>query len=372
MKKQRLETTKERRRLSVFARRLFEEWQRRGWPVAEAGVVLGVSGGADSLALLLAFDELSKVGRITLRVTVAHLNHGLRGAEGEADALWVSTRARELGFEAVVGRASIGVSARQRRDNLEQAARHARYRFLHETARARGAWAVVVAHTSDDQAETVLLRLLRGSGAEGLSGMRPSRVLDESQETAEKEETAERARDKVLLVRPLLGWARRLDAENYCAERGVEFRVDEMNEDERFARVRVRRKLLPLLETFNPRVVEALARTAGLLADDSQALKEEAAKLLDEAVENNFQEVEELKMRPLRIGALLGAHRAVRRRALRQWIALCRGNLRRVEMVHVRAIERLLDDGRGGRRAELPDGSVVERRRKWLWFHARS
>src|SRR5207302_519582 len=109
---------------------------------------------------------------------------------------------------------------------------------------------VLTGHTLDDQAETVLMRLLRGSGAEGLGGIEAQRALVEG--------------DEVLLARPLVGWARRVQTVEYCRERHVEFRVDEMNVDERFARVRVRQELLPLMESFNPRVVEALARTAEL------------------------------------------------------------------------------------------------------------
>lgn len=362
MSKQTQKTVNERRGLSVFARRLLGEWRRRGWRMSGGPVVVAVSGGADSLALLLALEELSKAGRFPVEVTVAHLNHGLRGAAGAADADWVREHARELGFAVDVGTVSVEEEARVGRDNLEQAARRARYRFLHERAREKGAWAVLVAHTLDDQAETVLLRLLRGSGAEGLGGMRPARVLDES---------AEGPAEKTLLLRPLLSWARRADTEEYCRARGVRFRVDETNENEQLARVRVRRKLLPLLETFNPRVVEALARTAELLSDDARALERAATELLDEARERNLPEVGNREAWPLRIDVLAAAPAALRRRALRQWIARGRGGLRRVEMAHILAVEKLLQGSRGGRVAELPDGSQVERRRGWLLFNGK-
>lgn len=355
-------TVDERRRLSVFARRLLGEWQRCGWRTPDSGVVVvAVSGGADSMALLLALAELTEARRLRCEMTVAHLNHGLRGAEGERDAQWVSEQARRLGFTAVVGRASVRETAREERDNLEQAARRARYRFLRETARASGAWAVLVAHTLDDQAETVLLRLVRGSGAEGLSGMRPARLLDED----EADEGAQ-----ILLLRPLLRWARRADTQAYCAARGVRFTVDPMNEDERFARTRIRRRLLPLLETFNPRIAEALTRTAELLGDDQAALELEASKLLATAGGGAGQG-DETAAQPLCIDALRSAPPALRRRALRQWIARGRGDLRRLEMVHILAVEKLLAGTRGGRLAELPGGGRVERRRGWLRFHGK-
>ncbi|HEX5707851.1 MAG TPA: tRNA lysidine(34) synthetase TilS [Pyrinomonadaceae bacterium] len=353
-----------RRAVSAFARALLREWRRRGWPESGARVVVAVSGGADSTALLLALDELTKTGRLDVDLVVAHLNHGLRGAHGEEDARWVGELTAALGREAQVGLAE-GLASRARRDNLEQAARLARYKFLGEVARAAEAAAVLTAHTLDDQAETFLLRLLRGSGAEGLAGMRTERTLD--------------ARGDVALLRPLVAWARRAATEGYCRERGVEFRRDEMNEDERFARVRVRRKVVPLLETFNPRAVEAVARASELLGDDSAALDSAATALLEEArapsdktsADVASATVEEATGAwPLSVEVLARAGVAVRRRALRMWVGRGRGDLRRVERAHLLAVEKLLAGERGGRLAELPGGGLVERRRGRLSFRA--
>lgn len=357
-----------RGRLSVFARRLFGEWRKLKLDEGATRVVVAVSGGADSAALLLALEELSRAGRVGFGAfVVAHLDHGLRGEAGAGDARWVCELASKLGVECVAGRIDVKRLAKVSGDNLEQAARRARYKFLGETARAKEADVVLTAHTLDDQAETILLRLLRGSGAQGLSGMRAARDLDEA------------ARDegvrKIQLVRPLLSWARRGDTEKYCRARGVEFRADEMNDDERFARVRVRKRLLPLLENFNPRVVETLARTAELIRDDAQVLEEQADELLAEATETDAAKLNasELKtvvgLLPLRVEVLARAHAAVRGRALRKWIASGRGGLRRLESSHVWAVEKLLEGEKGGRVAELPGGARVERRRKWLFFH---
>lgn len=336
-------------RLSRFAHHLLTEWKRLALPVADERVVIAVSGGADSTALLLAFDELIKANRLALGVIVAHLDHGLRGEASVQDGQWVADLASELKYEAEIGCASIKQHAHALRDNLEQAARRARYGFLLRVAKERKACAVLTAHTMDDQAETMLLSLLRGSGADGLGGMRPVRYLD--------------AQSDVLLIRPLLRWARRADTARYCQERGITVRVDEMNEDERFARVRVRRKLIPMLENFNPRAVEALARTAELLRDDAATLDALGSKLLEKAGEE-----ETVKASPLRVDILVNAPVAVRRRALRQWIARGRGDLRRVDLVHINNIEKLLTGERSGRIAELPGGNFVERRRGRLWF----
>jgi tRNA(Ile)-lysidine synthase len=352
-------------RLSRFARRLLREWRQRGWPLRGEAALVAVSGGADSAALLLALAELSGAGALGVCLKAAHLDHGLRGERAREDARWVEELARTLGLECVVGRAKVSELASARRDNLEQAARRARYEFLASAAREAGARAVLVAHTLDDQAETVLLRLVRGSGAEGLAGMAAERVLDGA-----------RAFDaggggEVWLRRPLLAWARRADTEGYCRARGVEPRADEMNEDERFARVRVRRRLLPLLETFNPRATEALARAASLLREDSEALDALASALLEEAragAEDAGEKGTAGDARPLRVGVLAAAPTAVRRRALRLWLGRARGDLRRLSHAHLVGVERLTEGSRGGRVAELPGGGRVRRLRGLLTF----
>lgn len=346
-------------KLSSFARRLSREWRRLALPVKDERVVVAVSGGADSSALLLAFDELMRAGRMALTLKVAHLDHGLRGEAGAADALRVEELACALGYEVVVGRAAVARRARETRDNLEQAARRERYEFLSRAGREWEACAVAVGHTLDDQAETMLLALLRGSGARGLGGMRERRGFQD-------------AEDKLLLVRPLLNWARRAETAEYCESRGVSVRADEMNEDEKFARVRVRRQLLPLLETFNPRAVETLARTAGHLRREADALEILGERLLLEACRDahtkSVASAEDSSA--LSVEVLRGANEAVRSYALRGWIAARRGNLRRIEFVHIAAVEKLLEGDEGGRVAELPGGSRVERRRGLLLFHA--
>ena len=206
----------------------------------------------------------------------------------------------------------------------------------------------------DDQAETVLLRLVRGSGAEGLGGMEAVRVLD--------------VESGVKLARPLLRWARRAETEEFCRGRGVVVRRDAMNEDESFARVRVRRRVLPLLLTFNPRAVEALARAAELLREDAETLNAAAHQLLEAAC---GREEGAGGVAALDVKTLLSAPQALRRRALRLWLARGRGDLRRLELAHLQGVEKLLEGERGGRVAELPGGSFVERRRGHLTFHVK-
>lgn len=333
------------RGLSAFAAALSKEWGRLGLPVADEHVVVAVSGGADSVALVLGLVELARAGRLGVRLVAAHLDHGLR-EESAGDARWVEELAGELGVEVEVGRASVAEAG----GNLEQAARGARYEFLGKVAQKCGARVVVTGHTMDDQAETVLLRLVRGSGAEGLAGMEAVRALY--------------AGSDVKLARPLLRWVRRAETEEYCRARGVEVRRDAMNEDESFARVRVRRRVLPLLLTFNPRAVEALARAAELLREDAETLNAAARELLEAACEREEGGALDVK-------TLSNAPPALRRRALRLWLARGRGDLRRLELAHLLGVEKLLEGERGGRVAELPGGGFVERRRGRLTFHVK-
>jgi tRNA(Ile)-lysidine synthase len=340
--------------LSDFARNLLAEWKRLdALPPDAYAVVVAVSGGADSTALLLALDELLRAGRLKLKLTIAHLNHNLRAEAARADALWVSALAGKLGYEIEQGSVEVRQRALENADNLEQAARRARYEFLGAAARTAGARAVLTAHTMDDQAETLLMRLLRGSGIDGLGGMETLRKL-------------EAGGGDVLLMRPLLNWARRSSTEEYCRARDVAFRTDEMNDDERCTRVRVRKHLLPLLRTFNARAVEALARSAMLLREDAAIVNHAAALLLTQATQSATNDGQPPL---LRVSVLRAAPAALRRRAIRQWIAAGRGSLRRLEMVHLLAIEGLLAGERGGRIIELPGGATVSRKRGLLQLH---
>jgi tRNA(Ile)-lysidine synthase len=339
-------------RLSSFARRLLLAWRSLELPVNNAAVIVAVSGGADSVALLAGLDELIKAKKLGVRLIVAHLNHKLRGPASDADARWVSKLSKQLGYQ-FIGR-SVDVKSLSKRtgDNLEQAARRARYDFLKKTATSQKAKMILTAHTLDDQAETVILNLLRGSGTEGLTGMEPVRRIDPQSD--------------LTVVRPLLGWAKRSDTESYCRVRGIEFRVDEMNADEAFARVRVRTQLLPLLKTFNPKAEEAISRAAEILREDNSALEAAAARLVEYSggtPSSSNQHQPTIRADLLRI-----AQPALRRRALRQWLAINRGDLRRIERAHIAAIENLLFSPKSGRLVELPGGGVLTRKAGCLHY----
>lgn len=215
-------------------------------------VLIGVSGGADSLCLL---DLLHRLG---YALAVAHFDHGLR-LESAADAEYVRQQAQQRGLPCIMMRVDVGEFAARQHLSLEDAARRLRYAFLFDQARRVGAQAVAVAHTADDQVETLLLNLLRGAGMAGLKGMRYRTFLSEW-------DTA------IPLVRPLLGvWREEVLA--YCDQHQLQPRQDATNDDLTYQRNRVRHVLIPQMQAFNPQVKQALWRTAQALAADHDVLQ---------------------------------------------------------------------------------------------------
>jgi tRNA(Ile)-lysidine synthase len=228
------------------------------WPC-----IVAVSGGPDSVALARAFAALE------VPIIVAHLNHQLRGAESDGDEAFVEKFARELSQQSrssVAFRATriaIAELARSRRANLEATARRERYRWLAELARHEGFRRVATGHTANDQAETVIHRLLRGTGVDGLRGIAPRRTL----------------RDGVELLRPMLE-VRRLDVYAYLNSLHQEFRVDSSNNDSRMTRNRIRRTLLPRLEAVDPNVVTRLCQVANEATNVHQCDEHTARRIL--------------------------------------------------------------------------------------------
>lgn len=311
------------------------------WP-AGATVVAAVSGGADSLCLLGALLALRAAGGAGApgEIVVATLDHGLRGEAGAADARWVAELAASLGLRCVSERVDTHARARASHLSLEDAARRLRYLFLRRVAREVGAARIFLGHTLDDQAETIILHLVRGSGLDGLAGMRPLRGD---------------------LARPLLGLTH-AQAVSYCAGRGWLPREDLTNRDERYLRNRVRRRLLPLLEAYNPNIRRTLARNAAFIAED--------LALLEAATERAWAEIiveEEAGRVVLSLPAFRELEPALRRRTLRRAtlrlgastpddIADAAVGLSSLEARHITLIERFIARGRTGGALTLPDG----------------
>lgn len=321
-----------------FVRSLLTEWRRLELPVSGQTIVVAVSGGADSVSLLLALADLNKRGKITNTIVVAHFDHMLRGDEGRGDAGFVGTVAAQFGFVFESGEA-VGDFAIDPKGNLEQNARRARYRFLASVYENHSAYAVLTAHTIDDQAESFLMNLLRGSGPTGLRAMRA--VNDDF--TCDE-------MSPIRLVRPMIGWATRSETVDFCISQEIGFRVDPMNSDRRFTRVRIREELIPELKTYNPAIVGVLARTAAMMPAETFGAK----------------------VTELRLSALEPLDDGTKSALLRAWIKNERGSLRGVGSKHIDAIVRLITSRKSGRTVELPGGGTVVKGGGKLKFQAGS
>lgn len=232
----------------------------------ETRVVAAVSGGSDSVALVVVLHELAARGELVL-AGLAHLNHHIRGAEAEGDAAFCRTLAEQFGLTAVIGDADVPAEAREHKVSLEVAGRFARQRFFREALESIKADCVAVAHTRDDQAETVLLRLTRGAGTSGLSAMAPRRGH---------------------LIRPLLDITR-ADLQDVLRGRHQEWREDASNSDRTIPRNLVRHEVMPLLRTVNAQADAALARAAELLRGDEEFLESLANAAFIRCVETDTE-----------------------------------------------------------------------------------
>lgn len=311
-------------------------------------VLVGVSGGPDSLCLLHVLHTLAPL--YAMQLHVAHLHHGLRGAEADADAAFVAETAAGWGLPCTVERTDVTALAAQTGASLEEAARMARYAFLNRLAAQLGAQIVAVGHNADDQAETVLMHFLRGSGLAGLRGMQPRSAWPQPKLSMVN---GQWSITNLPLIRPLL-FVARSDILAYCAEHGLEPRYDRSNEDTTFFRNRLRQELLPLLEGYNPQIRRILGSTAAVLADDYELLRRDllgawSAIVLQESAGRLVFD----------LAAWQGLPTALQRAALREAIHRLRSSLRNVSYVHVDHALWLLREGHAGDRMTLPAGLEV-------------
>jgi tRNA(Ile)-lysidine synthase len=255
-----------------FEVRVAGAWQPADW--CETHVLLAVSGGPDSVALLRAVHSLKKQVGGRGRLFVGHLNHGMRAVDADADQNWLAELCERLGLPLETSAADVAGLAAQQGDGLEAAARTARYDFLRQTAARVGARWIATGHTLDDQVETVVHRIIRGTGLAGLAGTRPARPLSSA----------------TCLIRPMLAM-RRSEVLAYLSAIGQEFRTDATNADDRFTRNRLRHQLLPLLRAeFNAEFDDAIMRLSEQAAEAQAVIEFHAAELAAKCVEIDWPE----------------------------------------------------------------------------------
>ena len=337
-------------RRGVYGRPLFRPGDRIG---------IAVSGGADSVALLHLLLELQR--QLGVVLSVAHFNHQLRGRASDDDEKFVSKLAERYGLEFHAGRANVASKAKQQKLNLEDAARRARYGFFSCLVKEGKVTQVAVAHTADDQAETVLAHILRGTGLAGLGGIHP--VSEQ-------------------IVRPLLQ-IRRATLRVYLKERKQTWREDATNRDTAKLRARIRKTLLPILEKhFQPATVEHLSALAQFAREDDAYLEfaaEMRARVLSEKTDRTIRiHVRELQCLPKRgkikssdIDPLLKLRtRSLTRRMVRHIVKQVKTRAGELGARHVEAVLDLAERAESGKLLQLPGGVEVRRDRDSLLFRA--
>ncbi len=298
-------------------------------------VLVGVSGGADSVALLHLLAGLKEARRIWLGVV--HVDHQLRPDSSE-DAAFVQQLAERFEVPAVVIRRNVRAEVARRKLSLEDGARQVRYEAFQEAARMHSATRLALAHTADDQAETVLMRLLRGSGLTGLCAIPMTRPFGEA-----------------TIIRPLLGiW--RSDLLAYLTHHRLAFRQDATNADPRFVRNRIRRDLLPLLErTYNPRIKPLLSQLAEQCRTDLEFLQHAAQRHWKRLVKRQNGHLE------IRVEGFVKQPPAIQRHLIRLALQQLQGDLAGFEFRHWQEIDRLFTERPAGTLVDLPGQAQLER-----------
>jgi tRNA(Ile)-lysidine synthase len=324
-------------------------------------VGVAVSGGADSVALLLLLLELRE--KLGIVLSVVHFNHKLRGKASDGDEKFVAKLAAKHGLEFYSSSADIAKKAKKERANLEDAARRARYDYFRLLAKSRTCTRIAVAHTADDQAETVLAHLLRGTGLAGLGGIHP--VVGS-------------------VIRPLLS-IRRGELRRFLRARKQTWREDATNRDTKRMRARIRRKLLPLLQKqFQPAIVEHLATLAGLAREDEASLQSHAELRVLALAQETKGELRipardiawpqstsrDLKKEDSEGGGFAIRSTGIRKRMVRHIIADIKPRAGQLGAKHVEAVLELARSGKSGSSLALPGGVEVRKERDALVFRA--
>jgi tRNA(Ile)-lysidine synthase len=299
-------------------------------------VLVAVSGGPDSVALLHLLYDLRQ--KLELRLEVAHLQHGIRGAEAREDARFVAELANKLGLPFHLKEVNINkIKSAAGKGNLEALARAERYRFFAAAAREYRLGKIATGHTLNDQAETVLMWLLRGAGLKGLGGMPPAHHLNG---------TNLESASRLIVIRPLLAVSR-AEIEEYLREKHLTCRLDYSNQDPSLLRNWIRLKLIPQLEERTDRNLPArLARQAELIREEEE--------LLDGLAHVALTEIRTAE--GMARGSLLKHSKSLQRRVLRLWIEEVRGHLRGLDFQHVEALLDLIKAGPPQSRLAIPDG----------------
>ncbi len=294
-------------------------------------VVIGVSGGHDSMTLLYVLESLKE--ELEFEIVVAHINHGVRGKEADSDEEYVKNISNELGLEFYSYKANMDEYAKQHKLTSEEAGREIRYEFFRKVLKESNATKIAVAHNKNDQAETLLMRFMRGTGIDGLRGMEF------------------KTRD---IIRPLLG-IERSRIEEYCVDLDITPRIDKTNAMPIYGRNKVRLELVPYIEdTFNSGIINTLSRTSEIMKIDSDFL----IKYTEEQYEKILRKSTETRI-ILKTSILKNLHEAIKTRVIRHAIEILNTNLKGIEKKHIEEILDLVDVNETGKQIDITNNIIV-------------
>ncbi len=295
-------------------------------------VVVGISGGPDSVCLLSILNSLSP--KLEIKLHAVHINHMLRGKEADDDEEYVITLCKKLNIPLIVKKIDIRTLAKNKGISLEEAGREARYEEFGKILEELGKGVVAVAHNKNDQAETILMHLVRGTGLNGLKGMEYKRGA---------------------IVRPLLD-IRREEIEDYCTSNLLNPRTDSSNLESIYTRNKVRLELIPSINRlFDRDIIESLCRMASVVAEDSDFIEDNAFKVYNKCIQKRDSNTLELDADKIRT-----SHPSIAKRVLRMAINELRGDLKGIEAIHLESIQNIIETGVTGKHITIPGGICVK------------
>ncbi|MEW5757872.1 MAG: tRNA lysidine(34) synthetase TilS [Candidatus Omnitrophota bacterium] len=275
-------------------------------------ILIGVSGGPDSVCLLYLLNSIKK--KFNLYLHIAHLDHGLR-KDSHSDRLFVEQLVKKLNLPCATEKIQVKKIARK---SLEETAREIRYDFFFKIAKKKLITKIAVGHNLDDQAETVLMRIIRGSGIEGMSAISPKKQIN-----------------GFTIIRPLIE-TMRYDIEKYLKQKRIAPRQDYTNKDAKFLRNRIRKNLLPILEQYNPNIKKNLSNLAQILSQDFDYLNNQALEFFNKKISKKRGLVK------INLDALKKLHPSLQNLVIRNSIEYLAGNKRQFSFVHLKEIQELI------------------------------
>lgn len=303
-------------------------------------IIVGLSGGPDSVCLLHILNRLKESRN--LKIYAAHLNHQIRGIEAQKDALFVSELCDSLEIPVFIKSVDVPKYCEEKGLSLEEGARNIRYDMFYEIKRRTGANKIAIGHNMNDQAETVMMRIMRGTGLQGLRGI---------------EYTRENG-----IIRPILDIERK-DIEAYCEQHELHPKIDQTNLESIYTRNRIRLELLPYMqEHFNSNVVESIVRLSNSMKSDGDYLDSEAMKAYDEVATLDDKAVD------VNVEKLSGYHEAIQSRIIRYAIKDVLGDTNFVDQKHIEDVMQLIDTSKNGKMLNLPRGVFAYRRADSILF----